>query len=202
MKFKRIVAGIVVVTAVALFFYTLATAVLFSPASEISIPSSIQATRDIAPAEQPDRLVIPKIGVDAHIQHVGIAKSGNMAVPTNYTDVGWFREGTVPGQIGSAVIDGHVDNGFGLAAVFKRLSDLKVGDDIYIVTKTGSRLHFKVQELGNYAYSNVPSQKLLAASDAPRLNLITCEGAWISSKKMYDGRLVVYAVLVGSENSA
>lgn len=195
---KRAIAWIVVIVSIAVFCVTLTKAAFLSPLSEIGIPDTgVTATTDIPPSEQPDRIVIPKIGVDAHIQHVGIAKSGNMAVPTNYTDVGWFRQGTVPGQIGSAVIDGHVDNGLGLAAVFKRLSELEVGDDIYIDTKTGRRLHFEVQEKQNYAYADVPSEKLFARNDAPRLNLITCEGTWIPSKKMYDGRFVVYAVLVG-----
>lgn len=195
-SFTRSIVWLIVIAALAVFIVTLANATIFSPGSEITAPNSVQATTNIPPKEQPDRLLIPRIGVDAHIQYVGVAKSGNMAVPTNYTDVGWFREGTVPGQVGSAVIDGHVDNGLSLAAVFKHLSELTVGDDIYIQTKDGSKLHFKVQEVAGYPYNGVDLQKLFNRTDAPRLNLITCEGTWIPSKKMYDGRHVVYAVLV------
>ena len=65
-------------------------------------------------ADPPLRLLIPKIKVNATIQHVSITKKGAMAVPTNYTDVGWYRLCTIPGHTGSAVIDGHVDNGFGI----------------------------------------------------------------------------------------
>lgn len=187
--------ALIVLAAIAVFAWTLARATLFSPPSETTA-SSITPTTTIPPSQQPDRIQIPKIGVDAHIQYVGIAKSGNMAVPTNFTDVGWFREGTVPGQIGSAVIDGHVDNGLGVPAVFKRVSELQAGDDIYILTKDGTKLHFKVQESDGYPVGSVPLDKLFDRTDAPRLNLITCEGTWIPAEKMYDGRLVVYAVLV------
>lgn len=197
LSIKRTIAWAVIITAILVFCGTIVRAAFFSPLSEIELPNSgVAATTDIPPKEQPDRLVIPKIGVDAHVQHVGIAKSGNMAVPTTYADVGWFRLGTVPGQIGSAVIDGHVDNGFGLPAVFKRLSELEEGDDVYVITKTGLRLHFKVQEIGNYAYEEVPADRLFTRGDAPRLNLITCEGTWLPKKKMYDSRRVVYTVLV------
>ncbi len=148
-------------------------------------------------AGEPARIRISKIGVDAIVQHVGRAKSGNMAVPTNFTDAGWYREGTVPGNIGSAVIDGHVDNALGLPGVFIRLGELEEGDDIYIDTEEGNTLHFVVESAAEYAVEDVPREILFNRSDAPRLNLITCQGNWISDKKMYDRRLVVYARLVG-----
>lgn len=189
------VALLVIAIAVAIFGYTFVHAFYLSSADEISEPD-VQATAHIPPSEKPARLLIPAIDVDATIQDVGIGKTGNMAVPTNYTDVGWYRYGTVPGQVGSAVIDGHVDNGAGLAAVFKRLSELKTGDDIYVETQTGRRLHFRVQDIGHYALEDVPREQLFNAADAPRLNLITCEGTWIPSRKEYDERVIVYSVLV------
>jgi sortase (surface protein transpeptidase) len=189
------IATIAIVIAVAIFGYTFAHAFYLSPADEISAPD-VEATAHIPPSEKPARILIPSIGVDAHIQDVGIGKTGNMAVPTNYTDVGWYRYGTIPGQVGSAVIDGHVDNGAGLAAVFAHLSELKRGDDIYIETENKRRLHFRVQEVGHYALKDVPLKTLFNRDDAPRLNLITCEGTWIPSEKQYDERMIVYSVLV------
>jgi sortase (surface protein transpeptidase) len=89
-----------------------------------------------------------------------------------------------------------VDNGAGLSAVFARLSELAVGDDIYIFTETERRLHFRVQEVGHYALADVPLHTLFNREDAPRLNLITCEGTWIPSEKQYNERMIVYSVLV------
>jgi sortase (surface protein transpeptidase) len=190
-----VLAFAVIAIAVAVFSYTFVHAFYLSPADETSGPD-IEATAHIPPSEMPSRILIPAIGVDAHIQDVGVGKTGNMAVPTNYTDVGWYRYGTIPGQVGSAVIDGHVDNGGGLDAVFARLDELAAGDDIYILTETERRLHFKVQEVGHYALADVPLHTLFGREDAPRLNLITCEGVWIPSEKQYDERMIVYSVLV------
>ena len=159
----------------------------------------MEQTIDIPDGELPDRIVIPSIELDAETQHVGLGKSGNMAVPSNYSDVGWYRLGTVPGQMGSAVIDGHVDNGFGLSAVFKRLSEMEIGDDVYIVTRAGTRLHFEVVEIAKYPFQDVPLDKVFNRLDAPRLNLVTCTGSWLRSDETYDQRMVVYTKLVEIE---
>ncbi len=147
------------------------------------------------PGDIPARLQIPSLNIDANVQRVGIAKSGSMAVPSNFTDVAWYRLGTVPGFVGSAVIDGHVDNGLSLAGVFKHLSDIQVGDEIDVITASSSIKKFVVSEVAVYPYKEVPLERLFNASDQARLNLITCEGAWIKGEKTYDQRLVVYATL-------
>ena len=119
-----------------------------------------------------------------------------MSVPSNYTDVGWYRYGTVPGQKGSAVIDGHVDNGFGLDGVFKRLPEIQIGDDVYVTTEGGKSLHFKVVDVQTYPYKDAPADRIFNTNDASRLNLITCKGSWLSGDKTYDHRMVVYTKLV------
>lgn len=158
-------------------------------------PPSLGRTSSAAEADKPLRLRIPAIGVDAHVQHVGIGKSGNMAVPDNYTDVGWYRYGTAPGFVGSAVIDGHVDNGLSMPGVFKRLSELRPGDEIAVENGAGETLRFVVSDIQTYDYKSVPTELLFNRSDVARLNLITCEGAWIAGEKTYEKRLVVYATL-------
>jgi sortase (surface protein transpeptidase) len=145
--------------------------------------------------ELPEQLRIPILGIDALVQHVGLTKSGKMAVPTNFTDVGWYRYGTAPGFVGSAVIDGHVDNGLRLPGVFKKLNGLAVGDEIFVRTAAGAELRFVVQEVAVYGYKEVPTEVLFNRADTARLNLVTCDGAWVAGEKTYDKRLVVYAVL-------
>ena len=163
--------------------------------SAVTLASSSNAS---AQSGVPARLRAPSIGLDANVVDVGVAKSGNMAVPYTYTDAGWYRYGPKPGETGSTVIDGHVDNGLGGGAVFERLSSLKPGDDIYIDTKDGATLHFKVEEAQTYDVADVPLQKVFNRSDQARLNLITCDGTWEADQKMYDKRHIVYAVLQSS----
>ncbi|MBI5644876.1 class F sortase [Candidatus Kaiserbacteria bacterium] len=196
--FKKVIAAMLFIGGVAVFGGTLVRAVFYAPEREVPLPAS---EKDItleheSSSNVPRRLEIPSLHIDTNVQHVGRGVSGNMAVPSNYSDVGWYRYGTLPGEQGSAVIDGHVDNGLGLSGVFKHLGSMERGDDVYIITKGGSRLHFVVEEIAVYDYKNVPLEKLFERTDTARLNLITCGGRWIKNDKTYDHRIVVYATLL------
>lgn len=182
--------------AAVVFFGTLVQALWYAPGSDLQVPSAEIVPRTLPPAEEPVTMRIPKLNIDTKIQQTGVNSKGNMGVPTNYTDVAWYKHGTIPGQIGSAVIDGHVDNGLGLAGVFKNLHQLAKGDDVYVITKSGRELHFVVEESATYPYRAVPLETLFARSDDARLNLITCGGSWVKTDKTYDQRFVVYTRLV------
>ena len=149
-------------------------------------------------ADLPSRLLIPKLEIDAKVQHLGVTKSGNMAAPANFTDVGWYKYGTIPGRLGSAVISGHEDNAVSLDGVFKHLEDLVVGDDIYVVDKNGQKLHFRVVEkkICPYDLKGPELERIFNAKGKVRLNLITCAGDWLASAKTNDQRLVIFTELV------
>ncbi len=193
---KRIIIFIITALAAIVFFGTLTQALWYAPGSDLQVPASETIPREIPPAEEPVTLRIPKLKIDAKIQQTGLNAKGNMGVPTNYSDVAWYKHGTIPGQMGSAVIDGHVDNGLGLSGVFKDLEKLEKGDDVYVVTKSGRELHFEVLSVNSYPYKAVPLDVLFTRKDDARLNLITCGGTWIKSEKTYDQRVVVYTRLV------
>ncbi len=189
--------------AAGVFGWTLVHAVLYAPEQSGPLPPQAQTAQTpelytSATSTHPDRLVIPSLNINAAIQYVGVNAEGNMRAPDNFTDVAWYEYGTIPGMRGSAVIDGHVDNGLGLDGVFKHLTDIKVGEDVYVRTKGGTKLHFAVFDIETYPYQGVPVQKLFMPNDAAYLNLITCEGLWVWGGDTYDHRLVVYTRLVSS----
>ncbi|MES2203320.1 MAG: class F sortase [Patescibacteria group bacterium] len=192
MRVRTIAAIAITAVAVVVFATTFSGATLYSAPDEVTVG----AAQAILGAAVPTRLRIPALGVDAHVQQVGVAKSGNLAVPTNFTDVGWYRAGPKPGEAGSAVVDGHVDNGLGVPAVFKNVQNLNPGDEILIDNASGT-LRFVVQSVAVYPRKEVPLQQLFHGDGVPRLNLITCEGEWLADQKTYDHRVVVYAVLAG-----
>lgn len=182
------------------FIATLVRAVWYAPDVEVAPSGTLAqhkapAVADIPTGDYPVRLQIPSLSIDANIQRVGIAASGRMAVPSNYSDVAWYKYGPQPGELGSAVIDGHVDNGLGLDGVFKHLGDIQVGDDLYVRTKSGATLRFAVSDIQDYPYQQVPTDLIFNQKDGSRLNLITCEGNWVAGDKTYDKRLVVFATL-------
>src|ERR1700722_17102742 len=96
-------------------FYRVIIVVLvsFLGISLISAHTAVAATlpqQESSKASQPNRIIIPTAGVNVPIINVGVTPQGNLDVPHNFTQAGWYMYGTVPGAIGSAVIDGHVDN--------------------------------------------------------------------------------------------
>lgn len=183
-----LVAGLAVVAGGLLLRPSLSTPV--AAATKVA-----QEAPKAAPAQlAPWRLSVPGISVDAAIQTVGLAKDGNMDVPTNYTDVGWYKQGPKPGEVGNAVLAGHLNDGASTAGVFQNLSKLKVGDYIYI--KDGDKQQrFLVLETQNYNVNNAPLNKIFGSSTERRLNLITCSGDWDKSKQEYNQRLVVFTRL-------
>ena len=140
------------------------------------------------------RLLIPALGVDAPIEPVGVLSNGALNVPHKnpWTGVGWYRDGPVPGQLGSAVIDGHLDRPRGVPAVFWNLHQLHRGDTVTIVAAQGAALHFHVLRSQAYQPDKAPLDKIYADTSGRYLNLITCAGAWLPSQHQTAKRLVVY----------
>ncbi|MCC2630775.1 MAG: peptidase sortase [Candidatus Paceibacter sp.] len=180
-------------------FATTLTHALVAPKAEEEMSVSVAHQPLEASTTDPVRLIIPSIGVDAKVQHVGISKQGTMAVPTNYTDVGWYKFGSVPGELGSAVIAGHLDNGFGLSGVFRKLGELQIGDEIIVQDKAGTRSHFRVTKTEVLGSGIQDTEEIFAMSDSARLNLITCEGDWIPEKESYGSRRVVFTTFTYAE---
>ncbi len=188
----------VIVVAAFVFVFVLWHAVWGGGEESDIVPANMPAAVLAATTSMPARLEIPVLHVDARVQYVGVTSKGTMGVPSNFTDVAWYKYGAVPGQAGSAVMDGHVDNALSLPGVFKHLADIHVGDDLYVQTNDGSTLHFRVYDVETYPYDQVPMQTVFAQTRDAHLTLITCGGTWVQSKKTYDHRVVVYSALVGS----
>jgi LPXTG-site transpeptidase (sortase) family protein len=141
----------------------------------------------------PVRLNIPKINVDAAIIPLGVTKNGAMDAPSGPKDVGWFKLGASPGNIGSAVIDGHYGhwkNGGG--SVFDDLNKLRNGDELYVKDDKGVTITFIVRKILTYD-QNGDTAGILSSNDGKsHLNLITCEGEWNNVQKTYSNRLVIF----------
>lgn len=186
----------IVVLSGGMFATTFVRATLYNPDTEVPAPPQAQVAgaEEIAiQVSNPVRLRIPAIDIDAAVQHVGVNDKGNMANPSNFKDVGWYKYGPQPGASGSSVIAGHLDNGLGRPAVFKRLDELKAGDEIAVEAENGSVQRFKITGARTYSYTDVPVEVIFNPSGSPRLNLITCVGNWIATEKTYDARLIVFA---------
>jgi LPXTG-site transpeptidase (sortase) family protein len=141
----------------------------------------------------PVRLKIPKIGIDAAIEYVGITSNGAVGVPQGPINVAWFKDGPHPGDIGSAVIDGHSGWRNGIPAVFDNLYKLKKGDKIYVEDKKGLIITFVVSKIKKYDPKADASDLFISKDGKAHLNLVTCGGTWNAKEKTHSERLVVFA---------
>lgn len=170
-------------------------------ASATPRPASPQPVSTSAPATSVllGRLLIPKIGVDAVIERVGVDSQGRMGVPSTPWTVGWYGAGTWPGASGDAVIDGHLDWYTSGPAVFWRLGELQTNDVVVIAGPDGSRADFAVSGIASYPTGAEPAG-LFTTSGAPLLSLITCSGTWDAADASYTERMVVTARFAGFES--
>lgn len=157
--------------------------------------ASFTATRlEAAPLITPTHLTILTAKVNATVIPVGVTKEGKLDVPPNYTQVGWYKYGTLPGEMGSAVLDGHVDDARSTPGPFKYLRDAKMGDDISITMSDGRVLHYTITASEVYDIEKFPGEKVFHETGKQYLKIITCHGKYVSAIKTYNQRLIVTAV--------
>ncbi|MFA6571523.1 MAG: class F sortase [Bacteroidota bacterium] len=143
----------------------------------------------------PVRIKIPSIKVDASIENVGLTKNGLMDSPIGPDTVGWFHLGTMPGEIGSAVMDGHSGWVNNQPAVFDDLYKLKKGDEIQVENSNGVTITFVVREIKKYSPKADASNVFYSDDGGVHLNLITCTGFWNTILKSRSQRLIVFTDL-------
>ncbi|WP_055491201.1 class F sortase [Streptomyces sp. TP-A0356] len=143
-----------------------------------------------------DRVRIPALGVDAPVMPVGLDMSGwvDAPPPGDPNLAGWFTGAVSPGERGTAVIVGHVDNNVG-PAVFYGLGSLTKGNRVEVQRRDGKIAVFEVY--GNEVFDKAafPGDRVYGNKGAAELRLITCGGGF-SAQNGYSGNVVVFARMV------
>jgi sortase (surface protein transpeptidase) len=143
---------------------------------------------------------IPAIGVRSSLLHLGLNTDGTIQVPSVYgrpMEAAWYKYSVTPGQIGSSVIEGHVDTLQG-PAVFFRLGALRPGNTIDVTLADGVTAVFRVTGVREYPKANFPTKEIYGLASYAALHLITCGGAFDFATGHYASSTVVYASLVSS----
>ena len=159
------------------------------PADGRADPFGAQAP---AYAGDPTRVKIPSIGLDSPLETLLIGGDGALEPPRDFAKAGWYAEGTRPGDVGPAVIAGHVDSRRG-PAVFYDLRKLVAGDEIEVV-RGDDTVRFTVVSTGWYPKNDFPTGAVYGPTPDRQLRLITCGGVFDRSLRSYKDNLVVYAV--------
>ncbi|MET7289189.1 class F sortase [Streptomyces sp. NPDC005573] len=160
-----------------------------------SAPETFAAGPPAMPFSPADRIRIPAIRVDAPVMSVGLDANGWVAAPPpeNPDLAGWFTGAVSPGEKGTAVIVGHVDNQQG-PAVFYGLGALKKGDRVEVARKDGTTAAFDIYGIEVFEKDKFPGDRVYGSKGTPELRVITCGGGF-SKQNGYDGNVVVFARL-------
>ncbi|MFE5491682.1 class F sortase [Streptomyces virginiae] len=172
--------------------------------------SAVAVTADQLPANPPtppadmellehssvQRIRIPTISVDAPVMTVGLDAEGwiDAPPPQDRNLAGWYLNGISPGQRGSAVIVGHVDNAQG-PAVFYGLGSVKPGNHIEVERYDGRTAVFEVYGVEVFSKDAFPGARVYGDTGHAELRVITCGGGY-SKARGYDGNVVVFARMV------
>jgi sortase (surface protein transpeptidase) len=142
----------------------------------------------------PVRIRIPSIGVSAPFVRLGLNRDRTLQVPRSTDAVGWFVDGPEPGEVGAAVIAGHVDSRHG-PAVFYHLRALRRGDRIDVALAGGARASFVVTGTKQVQKNRFPERQVYRPTTQPTLRLVTCDGQFDRSTRHYADNFIVFARL-------
>lgn len=167
-----------------------------APPAPDRLPSVSARPATPSAAEEPPapvRLSVPGLDVTAPVDPVGVADDGQMALPEDVSRVGWYRFGPAPGEDGSAVIAGHVDDAEQGLGALAPLREAAVGDVVETTDETGTTSRWRVVAREVFQKEVLPLEDLFRRDGPPRLTLITCGGPFLPEYRSYRDNVVVVA---------
>jgi sortase (surface protein transpeptidase) len=149
------------------------------------------------PKSEPVSIDIPKIGAHSTLVPLGVNADNTIQVPPVSTPLqaGWYTYAPTPGEVGPAVVLGHVD-GNHRKGIFYRLKELAAGDRVSIARKDGTTALFEVTKVHQVPKQDFEKEGVYDDTAGPELRLITCGGVFDRSAHNYVDNIVVYAQLV------
>lgn len=170
-----------------------ATSAQFVAAAQTGRPP--YAGSPVMARSRPVRVVAPAIRLDSPLIDLGLGADGSLDVPPDGTTGGWYTGGPAPGELGPAVLAGHVDWA-GRAGVFNNLRRLHPGDRVTVERADGSAAVFGVTKVARFPKSGFPTEAVYGDLGGAGLRLITCGGAFDRRVHSYTDNVVVFADLV------
>ncbi|MFC8015496.1 class F sortase, partial [Streptomyces cinereoruber] len=171
-----------------------------APAQDSPPSWSTTAPADSVPSgpadpSPPKELSVPRLGLRAPVDPVGVADDGLTEVPPDPDRVGWYRFSPAPGSPeGSSVVVGHVDaEGRGLG-VLNGLNEVRQGDRVVIGRRDGSVVAYRVVARRTVGKEDLAESGAFRRDGRPVLTLITCAGPYLPDNGGYQNNLVVTAV--------
>ena len=128
---------------------------------------------------------------------LGLDSSGGHAEPPVEAPqlASWYNLGPRPGEVGPAVILGHV-NGSGKPGVFANLHTVEVGDQIVVSREDGSDVAFSVYRIQTIEKTEFPTDEVYGNTEGPEIRLVTCGGDLDRVRHRYLSNIIAYGRLI------
>jgi hypothetical protein len=166
-----------------------------APSDSPAIPLHRATVPPLPPqAAAPARVQVDWAGVTAPVVAVGVDTTGQMALPPDPKEAGWYRFSAAPSsQEGTTVLAAHVDAvGYGIGP-FAHLVDMPKGTRITITDTAGRRTVYTVDSVSLLTKTAIPWANIFTDTGAHRLVLVTCGGAFDYQSHHYLSNLIITA---------
>ena len=127
--------------------------------------------------------------------NLGLNTDGSLQVPPSGFPAGWYTGAPTPGELGPAIIVGHIDWA-GHPGVFYRLRDLKPGAQVNVTRANGTVAVFRVSSVQEFSKDAFPTTLVYGNTAYAGLRLITCGGAFDAKLHSYEDDIIAFAELV------
>jgi len=164
-----------------------------------AVPVVDASPRDSLPvAAAPSRVVVASLGVDVPVLPTGLDDAGNMALPPDPANAGWYEYGPAPASTaGATVIAAHVDSltyGIGPFAAF---ADAVPGTEIVVTDTAGAVRTYVVSSVNTTDKLDVVWASVFDRTGPSRLVVVTCGGEFDYNTRHYLSNVIVVATPVG-----
>lgn len=158
-------------------------------------PAGSAPSEQAAPVAQPVSVSISAINVSSDLLHLGLREDGSLQVPEgdDFDSAAWYDGSPRPGEVGPAVIEGHVSSAARGPSVFFDLARLQVGDAVEVARADGTVATFEVYDLQQFPKAAFPTVQVYGPTEGPELRLITCGGTIVESTGRFDDNVIVFA---------
>jgi len=159
-----------------------------SPVAEV-----VPALAPTGPRTTAVSIAIPRLELSGPLDELGVADDGELLAPDDPARAGWYAGGVVPGDLGPAIVGGHVDSRRG-PGVFFALRSLRRDDVVEITRSDGRIARFSVTRVQQVAKEQFPTAAVYGPTARSELRLITCGGRFDRTAHSYTDNVVVEAV--------
>ncbi len=151
------------------------------------------------PESKPVSMTIPAIGAQSDLLDLGLNPDQTAQVPPldePISQAGWLDSSPTPGEVGPAILLGHVDSKQYGPGIFYNLGNLVPGDTVEVTRADGTVAIFQIDGVRSYLKSEFPTAEVYGNLDHAGLRLITCGGAFDAAASSYTSNIIAFASLV------